>query len=164
MTSYPACSKTLLSRKPCIPDKKLLWTLLESHGPSFRIRHEKSPEAPLVDKSRWRHIRLAIKHLYLKNHASQITIYYWSLSGSHDRSFELRHKKSTEAFPGGGQTTTSYPVGNTTSLSGKQCMVAKKLLWIVNWKPWSLFQNPSGKSVCSVPWRRNDDDVMSGWQ
>jgi len=24
MTSYPACNKTSLSRKPCIPDKKLL--------------------------------------------------------------------------------------------------------------------------------------------
>jgi len=31
-------------------------------------------------------------------------------------------------------TITSYPVGNTTSLSRKSCMVAKMLLWIINWK------------------------------
>jgi len=37
MTSYKTCNKTSLSRKPYIPDKKLL---LGSHGRSFRIRHE----------------------------------------------------------------------------------------------------------------------------
>jgi len=44
MTSYPACNKTSLSRKPCIPDNNLLWTLSGSHGRSFRICHEKSRE------------------------------------------------------------------------------------------------------------------------
>jgi len=46
MTSYPACNKTSLSRKPCIRDKNLLWTLWGSHGRSFRIRHEISHETP----------------------------------------------------------------------------------------------------------------------
>jgi len=47
-----------------------------------------------------------------------------------------------EAPPSGGLTmTVSYPVGNTTSLSQKPCMVAKQLLWIIYWKLWSLFQN-----------------------
>jgi len=35
MTSYPVGNETSLSRKPCIPDEKLL-----------RIRHENSPAAP----------------------------------------------------------------------------------------------------------------------
>jgi len=39
MTSYPAFNKTSLSRNPCIPDKKLLWNTIRSHGRTFRIRH-----------------------------------------------------------------------------------------------------------------------------
>jgi len=47
LTSYPACNKTSLSRKPCIPVKKLLWnTIRKSYSCSFRMRHVKSPEAP----------------------------------------------------------------------------------------------------------------------
>jgi len=56
--------------------------------------------------------------------------YYGSLSKSHRRSIRIRH----EAAPGGGQTITSYTVGNTTSLSWKPCMVAKKFLRIINRK------------------------------
>jgi len=42
MTSYPACNKTSLSRKPYIADKKLLWIIImKSYGRSFRIRYEK---------------------------------------------------------------------------------------------------------------------------
>jgi len=43
MTSYPACNKTSLSRKPCIPDKKLLWNIIISksrllfQNPSWKI-------------------------------------------------------------------------------------------------------------------------------
>jgi len=33
---------------------------------------------------------------------------------------------------------TSYPVGNTISLSGKLCLAAKKFLWITIMKSWSL--------------------------
>jgi len=54
---------------------------------------------------------LAIKHRYLRNHASQIKSYYGTLSGSHGRSFKIRHEKSPEAPPGGGLTMTSYLVG-----------------------------------------------------
>jgi len=46
MTLYPVGIKTSLSRKPCIPEKSYHGTLSGSHGRSFRIRHEKSPEAP----------------------------------------------------------------------------------------------------------------------
>jgi len=45
MTSYPACSETSLSRKPCITDKSYYGTLSGSHGRSFRFRHENLPEA-----------------------------------------------------------------------------------------------------------------------
>jgi len=72
MTSYPVGNKTSsLSRKPCIPDKKS---------------------------------------------------YYGTLSGSHGRSFKIRHEKSPEASLGGGLTMTSYPVGHKTSLSRKPMM------------------------------------------
>jgi len=46
MTSYLACNKISLSRKPCIPEKSYYGTLSGSHGHSLRIRHEKSPEVP----------------------------------------------------------------------------------------------------------------------
>jgi len=168
---------------------------------------------PLLDKSRLRHIRLAIKPRYLGNHASQKKSCYRTLSGSHGRSFRIRQEKSPEAPPGG--VVTSYPVGNKTS-SRKPCIADKKLLWNAirkswlllqnpSWKiawnapgckitmtsyeacnktslfrkpcipdkyllwnaigkSWSLFQNPSWKIAWSAPWRRTDDDAMSGWQ
>jgi len=85
---------------------------------------------PLSEKIRRRHIQLAIKLRYLGNHASQIKRLYGSLSRSHGRSFRNRREKVCAALPGGGLTMTSYPVGNTTSLSLKPCLAAKKLLWI----------------------------------
>jgi len=45
------------------------------------------------EKSRWRHIRLAIKPRYFGNHASHIKSYYGTLLGSHSRSFRIRHEK-----------------------------------------------------------------------
>jgi len=47
---------------------------------------------PLAEKSPRRHIRLAIKPRYLGNYATQIKNYYGSLSGSHGRSFRIRHE------------------------------------------------------------------------
>jgi len=46
----------------------------------------------LAEKSPWRHTRLAIKPRYLGNHALQIKSYYGTLSGSHGRSFRIRHE------------------------------------------------------------------------
>jgi len=73
MTSYPVGNETLLSRKLCIPDKKLIWNTIRKSWSHFqnpscknRVKH------PLVEKSRWRHIRLAINLRYNGNHASQI--------------------------------------------------------------------------------------------
>jgi len=57
-----------------------------------------------------------------------------------------------------------YPIFNKTSLSRKPCNVDKKLVWITMTKSCSLFQNPSWKIAWSAPWRRTDDDVISGRQ
>jgi len=72
-------------------------TLLESHGCSFRIRQKIRMERPLVEKSWRRYIPLAIKPHYLGNHAWQLKSNYRTLSGSHDRSFRIRHEKSRRA-------------------------------------------------------------------
>jgi len=45
MTSFPVGNKTSLSRKPYIQLKNNYGTLSGSHGCSFRIRPENSPEA-----------------------------------------------------------------------------------------------------------------------
>jgi len=119
---------------------------------------------PLAEKSRWRHIQLAIKHRYLENHSSKIKIYYWTLLGSHGRSFRIRHENVRAAPPGGGLAMTSYLVENKTSSSRRPCIADKKLLWNAVRKSWLLFQNPSWKRACSAPWLRTDDDLISGWQ
>jgi len=36
MTSYPACNKTSLSRKPCIPDKKIQWNAIRKSWSLFQ--------------------------------------------------------------------------------------------------------------------------------
>jgi len=53
----------------------------------------------LAEKSRWRHIRLAIKLHYIGNHASQIKSYNGTLSGSHDRSFRISSWKIAWSAP-----------------------------------------------------------------
>jgi len=65
---------------------------------------------PLVEKSSWRHIRIAINPRYLGNHASQLKSYYLSRSGNHILSFRIHYEKSPEAPLGGEITMTSYPV------------------------------------------------------
>jgi len=77
MTSYHGGNKTSLSLKPCIPKKvtidhyqEVMVALLESVVKN-RLKR------PLVEKSRWRHIQLAIKPRYLGNSASQIKKLVW---------------------------------------------------------------------------------------
>jgi len=69
---------------------------------------------PQAEKSRWRHIRLAIKPCYLESHASQLKIYNGTVLGSHGPSFRIRHKKLPEAPPSEEITMTSHPVSNKT--------------------------------------------------
>jgi len=52
-------------------------------------------------KFRQQNLRLAIKPRYLGNHASQIKSYYESVSGSHGRSYRIRHKKVRAVSHGG---------------------------------------------------------------
>jgi len=103
---------------------------------------------PLAEKSRLRHIRLAIKPRYLRNHASQIKSYYETLSENRGRSFRIRHKKSPEALPSGEITMTSYPPCNKTSLSRKPCIPDK-----------SYYRTPSGSHGRSIRIRQNKSPV-----
>jgi len=83
MTSYPACNKTLLSQKPCIRDTKLLWnTIRKLWSLDFRIRHEKSREAPPGGQITMRSYPACKKPRYLENHVSQMKSYNGSLSWS----------------------------------------------------------------------------------
>jgi len=120
MTLYPACNKTSLSRKPCIPDKNVTMVCYKEVMVAFpEAVMKKCVQRPLAGDWRWLHIRLAIKPRYVGNHASQIKTYYGSLSGSHSSSFRICHEKSHEAPVGEEITMTSYPVCNKTSLSWK---------------------------------------------
>jgi len=105
---------------------------------------------PLRKKSRWRHIRLAIKPRYLGYHAPQIKSYDGSISGSHGRSFRIRHEKSHEAPPRGEITMTSYPACNKTSLSRKTCIPIKSYYGTLSWSHARSFRIRHEK-VCAVP-------------
>jgi len=94
----------------------------------------------LVEKSRWHHIRLAIKPRYLGNRASHRKSYHGTLIGSHSPSFRNRHEKSPEAPPSGEITMTSYPACNQTSLARKPCIPDKTLPWNTIRKSWSVFK------------------------
>jgi len=129
--SYPACNTTLLTWKTCITYKKLIWN---KHYEEVRVALSESVtkirlKRPLAQKSRWRHIRLAIKSRYLGNHASQIRSDQGTQSGSQGRSFIISHEKSLEAPASGEITMTSYTGCIRTSLSRKPCITYKKLIW-----------------------------------
>jgi len=100
----------------------------------------------------------------LKRPLAEIKSYYGTLSGSHGCSFRIRHGILPETPPGSKIKMTSYPACNKTSLSLKPWIPDKNLLWNATGRSWLLFQNPSWKIAWSAPWRRTDDDVMSGWQ
>jgi len=63
MTSYLVGNKASLSRKPCIPDEKLLWNTIMKSWSLFQVKR------PLAEDRRLRHIRSAIQPRYLGNHA-----------------------------------------------------------------------------------------------
>jgi len=63
MTSYSPCNETSLSRKPCIPDKKLIWnnqdllesfsTILGREGPGFILVLLESTYSQSVEIFQW---------------------------------------------------------------------------------------------------------------
>jgi len=108
-------------------------------------------KCPLAEKSWWRHIRLAIKPLYLGHYASQMKIYGGTHSGKNGRFIRIRHENSLEAPPSEEFTMTSYLPCNKTSLSQKPCIPDKKLIWNTISNSWLLFQNPSWKIEWSTP-------------
>jgi len=142
MTSYSVGYKTSLSRKPCIADKSYYGSLSGSHDRSFRIRHEKSPEAPRGGEKHDGVISGLQQNLAISEtmHPWYKKMLLWNAirkSGSHSRTFRISHEKVRAALPGGGLTMTSYSVDNKTS-SRKPCMADKKLLWISIMKSWTL--------------------------
>jgi len=84
---------------------------------------------PPAEKSRWRHIHLAMKPRYFGSRASQMKSYWGTLSGNNVPFIIIRHENSPEAPPSGEITMTSHPACNKTSLSRKPCIPDKKLLW-----------------------------------
>jgi len=138
ITSYPACNKTSLSRKTYIPDNKLIWNTIRKSWPLFQ-----NPSWKIVWTAHGVEIKMAS---YLAGNKTSLSWKpyipvkncYGTLSGSHDRSFKIRHEKSSEAPPGVENTMTWYTVGNKTSLSRKPCTPDKKLPWITIMKSWSL--------------------------
>ena len=108
-------------------------------------------EHPLAEKSRWRHIRLAIKPRYLGNHASQIKSYYGTLSGSHGRSFRIRPEKSPRAPPSEEFKMTSYPSCNKTSLSRKPRIPDKSYCWTLSGSHGRSFRIRDEKSPEAPP-------------
>jgi len=69
ITSYLACNKTLLSQK-----KGCYGTLSGSYGRSFRIRQEKSREAPPGGQITMTSYPACKKPRYLENHAAQMKV------------------------------------------------------------------------------------------
>jgi len=119
------------------------WTMIMKLGSLFQIPSTK----PVwnAEKIRWRYIRLAIKLRYLGNHASQIKSYYTTLSGSHGRSFKIRHKKSPEAPLADKSRWCHIRLAIKPRYLGNHASQVKKLLWNAIRKSWSLFQNASRK-------------------
>jgi len=162
MTSYP------LAIKPCyLGNHSSQIKSSMDRNQKFLVAFSESVmkncvKRPLAEKLRCCHVRLAIKLRYLGNHASEIKSYCGTLSGINGCSSIIRHETLREV-PGGGLTNMTYPVGKTTSLSRKLCIVAKPLPWIINGSYGSPVRIGHEK-VYELSWRRTDDDVMPGWQ
>jgi len=109
MTSYTAAIKLRYLASHASQIKIYYVILSGSHGRSFRICHENSPKAPPGGEITMTSYPPCNKTLLSQNHVSQIKSYYGSLSGSHGRSFKIRHEKSRETPHGDQITMTSYP-------------------------------------------------------
>jgi len=139
-------------------------TLSGSHGRSFKICHENSPEAPpseeimVTSYPACNNTSLSRKSFILDK------TFLENVIRSHASSIRIRHENSPEAPPSGEITMTWYPACNNTSLSRKPCNTNKKLLWISIRKSCSLFQSPSWIIIWSAPRLRNHDDVIPGMQ
>jgi len=91
---------------------------------------------PLAEKSRWRHIRLALKPRYLGNRASKIRNCNVTLLGSRGRSSRIGHEHVSATPPGGGLTMMWYLVGIKTSLFWKHTSQLKSC-WSLTLSIWS---------------------------
>jgi len=76
MTSYRACNSTRYLENHASQINSYYGTLSGSHGRSFRIRQEKTREAPLGGEKTMMSYPAGNKPRYLGNDASQIKRYY----------------------------------------------------------------------------------------
>jgi len=104
---------------PSLLDKSWYRTLSGSHGRSFSIRHEKSPEAPRSGEIAMTSYPACNETSLSRKPCIRDKCWYGTLTGSNARSFRIRHENSPEAPPGGEITVMSYPACNQTSLSRK---------------------------------------------
>jgi len=127
-------------------------TLLGSHSPSFRIRHEKLPEVPLSKKIMMTSFPACNQtSLARKPCIPDKTIPHGTLLGSHGPSFRMRHNILHEVPSSGEITMTSYPACNKTSLSWKPSITYKKLPWNTIRKSSPSFRIRHEKSPESLP-------------
>jgi len=95
-----------------------------SHGRSFRIRHENSLKAPpSAEITMTSYMACNKPSLSWMLCIPYIKSGYGTQSGSHIRSFRIRHEKSLEVPPSGELAMTSYPACNKPSLSRKPCIL-----------------------------------------
>jgi len=96
MTSYPVGNISSLSRKPCIPDKQLLWNAIKKSWSLFQNPSHKITWSTPGEEITMTSYPACNKTSYLGNHASQIKSFYGKLTGTYGRSFRIRHEKSRE--------------------------------------------------------------------
>jgi len=151
MTSYPVCNKTSLSRIPCMVTKKLLWNAMRKSWSLFQ-----NPSCKIAWSAPWQRIMMtsypACNNTSLSRKPYIVDkSYYGTLSGSHDRSIRIRHKKSPKAPPGEEIMMTSYPVGNKTSLSHKPRIADKSYYGTLSGSHGRSYRIRHGKSPETPP-------------
>jgi len=130
LKSYPPCNTTSLSRKPCIPDKKLPWNTVRkswSHlqTPSWKIAWSAlGVEITMTSYPACNKSTLSRKPCIPDKKLLLITI---RKSWSH---LQTPSWKIAWSAPGVEITMTSYPACNKSTLSRKPCIADKKLLLI----------------------------------
>jgi len=141
MTSYPACNKTSLSRKPRIADIKLLWDTSRRSRSLFQ-----NPSRKIAWSAPWGEIMMtsyrACKKTLLSRKPRMVAkSYYESSTGSYGRSCRNRHGESPETPPGGKIMMTSYPACNKTSLPRKPRIPDRNLTVnrLCNWVKWKKY-------------------------
>jgi len=164
-TSYPVCNKTSLSRKPCIPDKKLIWNTISKSWSLFQNPSRKITwSAPLR-----------------RNHDDVISGWQWNLVISetmHPR-WKVTEESYQEVMVALSESIMKNRVKRPLALKsrwrlirlaiearylGNHASQIKSYYWSQSGSNGRSFRIHHKKIAWSTPWRRNHDDVISGWQ